>query len=312
MATKQKSAAEKFLESVKTNKPATANGFTTEAAAATTGSALHTKLRNGLKKVNIEGEDLYIAEGDTLLDEAQLEVYALQKEASDKAKAFEAFSDSAGLGKSLLNDEKSRGLVGITQQGKIVRWQPGLALTYCVLKRTFSTTTNYDIVRKNFEQATLDWEATCGIKFQYKPELDNSTNTDPQEVGVIFVVREFNANGSFIAASFFPNDPTFRRRVLIDPSYFLPTGSFDKIGVLRHELGHVLGFRHEHIRSSAPSACPHEKLDDTIDLTDYDSRSVMHYLCGGLGDPALKITAIDKAGAQKVYGLPLNAALFVS
>lgn len=53
-------------------------------------------------------------------------------------------------------------------------------------------------------------------------------------------------------------------------------------------------------------------IDGIIDLTDYDSRSVMHYLCGGLGDPELKITAIDKAGSQKVYGPPLSEALFVS
>jgi hypothetical protein len=306
MATKQKSAAASFLDSIRAD-----IGFQPELVSITTGPTFYDTLRDKLQKVTIEGEDLYIAEGDTLLDEAQLEVYAMQKEASNKAIKSDAFSDSAGLGRSRLTDDRSRGLVGITQQGKIVRWQPGLVLTYCILKRTFSNAANYDLVSKHFEKATQEWEETCGIKFKHQSSLDDSTNTDPQDLGVIFVVREFNAAGQFIAAAFFPNDPNYRRRVLIDPSYYQP-GGFDKVGVLRHELGHVLGFRHEHIRSNAPDGCPDETLTNTTNLTEYDSKSVMHYLCGGLGDPALKISATDKAGAQKVYGLPFSAAFFVS
>jgi len=269
-------------------------------------SNLYQLLRNKLKKVDVDGEELYIAEGDTLLDEAQLEIYAMQKQAVIKACDFEDISDAAGLGKKRLSNDNDRGLVGITQGGKLIRWESGTKLTYCVLKRTFASgTANYDIVRENFMKATEEWEATCGIEFDYKPALDNSTNTDPSDLGVVFVVREFDAGGEFIASAFFPNDPAYRRRVLIDPSYYEP-GSFNKVGVLRHELGHVLGFRHEHIRPAAPDPCYNEDLTDVIDLTTYDSKSVMHYLCGGAGDPQLKITSLDKDGAQKLYGLPFN------
>src|SRR5258705_182690 len=70
--------------------------------------------------------------------------------------------------------------------------------------------------------------------------------------GALFTVRFLDVGGQFIAAAFSPNDPISRRRVVIDPSYFAAQPSFDPIGVLRHELGHVLGFRHEHIRQGAP------------------------------------------------------------
>ena len=93
------------------------------------------------------------------------------------------------------------------------------------------------------------------------------------------------------------------RRVLVDPTFF--TTSFDQVGVLRHELGHVLGFRHEHIRGEAPDVCPDESQTGTVDLTEYDPQSVMHYLCGSMGNKELRITALDKVGSRKVYGPPL-------
>jgi hypothetical protein len=158
--------------------------------------------------------------------------------------------------------------------------------------------------------ATNAWENTCGIKFEHRAALDVTPGSSP--AGALFAVREFNADGSFIAASFFPNDPPSRRRLLIDPSFFAKDLAFDPVGVLRHELGHILGFRHEHIRSGAPPDCPHESLDETKELTKkYDPRSVMHYFCGGVGSKELKITDLDREGSRLVYGPPLATVEFI-
>lgn len=127
-------------------------------------------------------------------------------------------------------------------------------------------------------------------------------------MGVLFVVRYLNQPGTMIASAFFPNDPPSRRRVFIFPSY--AGTSFDKVGVLRHELGHVLGFRHEHIRSEAPAVCQGEDTGFTLSLSNYDPHSVMHYLCGGAGNPGLTITDIDRISAQQVYGPPLTEFSF--
>lgn len=313
MSDHQKSQAAKYLEEVKNQ----SNGrdFYTRGSAVSSfphNNSLYMRLREKLRKVQIDGEILYVAEGDTLLDEAQLEIYSLQKEAANRVIELDRVSDAAGLGRALLTDQSTRGLIGITEGGKLVRWQPGLVLSYCVLKNTFATgDANYKAVCRSLEMATRDWEETCGISFEHKQHLDDSISVNPQDIGVVFVVREFNAGGNFIASAFFPNDPVYRRRLLIDPTYY-STHGFDKVGVLRHELGHVIGLRHEHIRRGAPSSCPDEAIENTEELTRYDSKSVMHYLCGDVGDPMLRISPLDKEGVQKIYGPPLTVTMFVS
>ena len=117
------------------------------------------------------------------------------------------------------------------------------------------------------------------------------------------MVRELDTGGEFIAAAFFPNNPKDRRQLIVDPSYY--TTTFDSVGVFRHELGHVLGFRHEHIRSEAPPTCPNEPLFDAKNLGKYDPQSVMHYFCGQVGSTTLRITDLDRTGSQQVYGPPL-------
>ena len=272
------------------------------------------KLKRTLKKVAIKEadgsvEEFYRVEGDMLLDEDQLGIYALQRDAAEREKALK--KERAALGAGDIGPQIGRSsLVAVTtSQGKFVRWKQGMTLSYCVLKNTFSTEADYNMVVANMKQATWGWESVCGIKFEYKPELDNSTTTKPP--GVLFPVREIDAGGQFIAAAFFPTDPKDRRRLLIDPSYYDPDLGFDKVGVLRHELGHVLGWRHEQIRSEAPAICPDEDTANTVDLTQYDPQSVMHYFCGGVGSRDLAITDVDKIGSQKVYGLPFDSFNYV-
>lgn len=260
---------------------------------------------DGHRVVLIDGETFSVVEGDLVLDIDQKELW--QEAVSTRQSEFSnrIRLQSAGLGETAINQYgiASSELVGIVQAGKLVRWSPGTVLSYCVLKNTFPRMEWYEEVVTNMQLATEAWEAVCGIKFSYVPILDSSMSVRP--TGVVFPVRYIGAGGAFIAASFFPNDLPSRRRLLIDPSYF--TTTFDHVGVLRHELGHIMGFRHEHIRSGAPPVCPHEDITGTINLTNYDPKSVMHYFCGGVGSRNLEITQVDRTGAQQLYGSPLTS-----
>lgn len=255
--------------------------------------------------VHVDGEFLYCVEGDLLFDADELDLYQETQKALQAQREAARFVENSGFGDAELKQfgTQTSSLVGILYGGKLVRWAPGTVLRYCVLRRTFPRDDWYEEIVANMQLATDDWSASCGVSFEHVDSADNSDLLRPPEVH--FPVRHISASGAFIAAAFFPTDPVHRRRMLIDPSYF--NTKFDRVGVLRHELGHSLGFRHEHIRSGAPAVCPDEDTTGTVDLTAYDPKSVMHYFCGNVGSRSLAITDLDRTGAQLVYGPPLSS-----
>lgn len=173
-------------------------------------------------------------------------------------------------------------------------------LAYAVERRSFPTGADawYRAVVRNVQAAAREWESvcsSCGIRFVYMREYDESPTTEK----VNFVVRYHDVKGAYIAAAFFPSDGPLKRYFNIDPSYF--TTEYDKVGVMRHELGHVLGYRHEHTRDIP--GCYYED-NQWRPLTPYDAQSVMHYFCGGGGGLKLAISRTDRAGHRQQYTLP--------
>ncbi len=75
-------------------------------------------------------------------------------------------------------------------------------------------------------------------------------------------------------------------------------------GILKHKLGHILGFRHEHIRVAKFAA--QEPSQNLYPVTPYDPRSIMHYYLppyGGSKEGHLSISDVE--GALYYYGPPL-------
>lgn len=178
-------------------------------------------------------------------------------------------------------------------------WDAGTrkALTFCV-STEFGP--RHPLVVGDMLAAAASWEAVADLDFIYLPAEDgHCTQTNSN---VLFDVRPVDAGGDFLAAAFFPNDPRSDRSVVIDPSSFAldPNDNLTLRGVLRHELGHVIGGRHEHTRPDA-GACFEDS--DWRGVTDYDAFSVMHYpQCNGRGDWSLTLTDQDKSGVACLYG----------
>ncbi len=269
--------------------------------AALAGSRLFARLRTSLRTTVVDGTRYYVAEGDLLFEEAELGLYALRREGNrDIAQVTEGASFRASAA------APPEALVAMVTNGKILRWQPILArnLAYRVVRHSFPDLGSYELVSHSMREAAQAWEATCGVRFHHRADLDEVPGMGPD--AALFSVR-WHDDRALIASAFFPHFPRHRRFVLITPRFFAADLGFDRIGVLRHELGHVLGFRHEHIRSEAPPDCPGEDLFDAQNLTKYDPRSVMHYFCGGVGSRELEITSVDRTGSEQVYGPPLGS-----
>ncbi|MBF5044841.1 matrixin family metalloprotease [Aggregicoccus sp. 17bor-14] len=180
------------------------------------------------------------------------------------------------------------------------RWSDAqkLNLTYCV-SNTFGT--NKAAVVNAMASAAAAWAAAANVKFTYVPAQDAGCTAS--NTAVLFDVNPVNANGQYAARSFFPSTSRSARNVLIDASAFASTRP-TLTGILRHELGHTLGFRHEHTR---PEAATCFEDNNWRGLTPYDSASVMHYpQCNGTAN-TLELTQKDVDGARSLYGAPGTA-----
>lgn len=173
-------------------------------------------------------------------------------------------------------------------------------LTYAIMENSFPLTSQYRIVKRNFTHAAAEWSnhLNNAVKLTHMEKLDTIKNEAHMKSKVSFIIKYTESSSDFVAVAFFPSTDRDAWEINVQSKYFVT--SYDPIGVFRHEIGHVLGFRHEHSRDRAPAACTRENTPvDT--LTSYDRVSLMHYFCGGVGNKKLSFTEKDIFGARYIY-----------
>jgi hypothetical protein len=173
-------------------------------------------------------------------------------------------------------------------------WSPGaaLALTYCV-------SDDFGAEKATVVEAMAagagQWEAaSSGVDFTYVPAQDADCVTGND--AVLFSVEPV-VTSEYVARAFFPSTPDSERNVLVADS--LTTSGWAPENILAHELGHALGFRHEHTRPEA-GTCFED--DNWRPLTPYDAASIMHYpQCNGATED-LSMSSLDREGVASIYG----------
>ncbi|HEU0030657.1 MAG TPA: M57 family metalloprotease [Kofleriaceae bacterium] len=199
--------------------------------------------------------------------------------------------------------DRAEGVTTI-EQGLIVnrvnnqddKWSASQAqnLTYCVDAKSFGS--RYSAVVSAMDSATGAWEATARVNFIHDASQDNNCNA--RNSNVVFDVREVGTT-QYLARAFFPSSSRRSREVLVSTSSFGNISPWTLTGVLRHELGHTIGFRHEHTRPESGTCFEDNSWRA---LTAYDSSSVMHYpQCNGTQKGDLVLTNLDKTGASSLY-----------
>ncbi|MEZ4402820.1 MAG: M57 family metalloprotease [Kofleriaceae bacterium] len=181
-------------------------------------------------------------------------------------------------------------------RGSDDRWSTSAAqrITYCVSQSSFGS--RYATVVSAMDAATAAWEATANVNFVHDTSQDG--NCTSRNKNVVFDVRQVTTN-QYLARAFFPSTSRRSREVLIATSSFGNISPWTLTGVLRHELGHTIGFRHEHTRPESGTCFEDNSWRA---LTAYDSSSVMHYpQCNGTQNGDLVLTNLDKQGARALY-----------
>ncbi len=229
----------------------------------------------------IDGEEKYVVEWDLALTLDELRDYYDHYIDGDR-------DEEAGA-RSSVNRVNNQDDVWANGQQK--------NLTYCVSTNFGSGQAR---IINEMNQAANAWKLVGNVKFIYKASEDaNCTSSNPN---VIIAVQKWNTVGP-VANSFFPSagkGSLFLDLAAADvPSPNAPLVT--SAGILRHELGHILGLRHEHIRNPL-QPCDSEPAT-YAPLTPYDKNSVMHYpQCGGFPNSTMSISALDAAGVHELYG----------
>lgn len=255
-------------------------------------STLFARLQKYIDTVVIHGKTYYLIEGDLLVTQEELAYKIMERKIYTKL-AIRGFQETV-IG------------YNVTTQDTI-KWKH-FPIRYAIDKASFvAANANYDSIRQRMNRAATQWEKVCNVRFVYDNQWDNRGSDALAKVDFIVTCAP-QSQPSFVATAFFPNDPTEKHYLTIYEKYW--TSPYDATGIFRHEIGHILGFKHEHAYNSraVPISCRGDTLHNPewmdpnkLKIGTYDKISLMHYYCGGAGNLAFTFSHFDTIAYKSIY-----------
>jgi hypothetical protein len=186
-----------------------------------------------------------------------------------------------------------------------------LDIVYCVS----TTVPSHSTVVADMATATTDWSNNANVRFRYDSSKDASCNSATSGIDIAVVPTTIPGLAgcgfsrllwSELSGACSSGPGTLQVQYSVLSSFPGITGA----GLLRHEIGHIIGFRHEHPWADDEGGCAEDPTMAMYDLTgrrltDYDQSSVMHYpQCDGVPNVDWSISQLDQRGAISIYGIP--------
>ena len=179
-------------------------------------------------------------------------------------------------------------------------------LVFRIVQESFPSREEYEATAEYFKQAAKDWQDicdSCQITFTGLEPDGNDILSLPANSKEFLIEHDSSINT--LVTSFFPSTPADRRKIILGRDYF-ELGlkkPVDPIGVMRHAIGHVLGYRHA--RSIGGDECLNKSLQTSKRaVQNYDAGSVMRYArCDNLKISSEKFSEADIRAHRELYGL---------
>lgn len=260
-------------------------------------------------EVSVRGKVAYVVENDLFFD-SEAGLYAYYEE-------------------TILNDGWKLAVFQQISTGfePVYSRTEALDIKYCVsdLFQSSYAPFNKNTVVTEAATAMRDWEKMANVRFRYISAQDSTcTETNANVDFAIIPITAPGLSGCATNKKMWsgvglgcPNTAgTTVYGGMLGMNYNLIDAVPSSTGVFRHELGHMLGFRHEHPWKPG-GLCTGEptSLGDTTGrrLTDYDVQSVMHYTGGSCTPTETEyvVSQLDGVGARSIYGMPTSWVMAV-
>ncbi|KAK4450431.1 hypothetical protein QBC34DRAFT_460837 [Podospora aff. communis PSN243] len=157
-------------------------------------------------------------------------------------------------------------MVGLNKE--CPRWVPGSVIKWVALKEGFKTDADAAYAANQLHLACEKWnELNIGVTFEWVTKLQDAS----------FALCHGGDNGSVLASAFFPNGNDLNMMLVYNAAFSMKLWSDNMWKVFTHELGHVLGLRHEFALDINPETGAEFEAFGAVRLGPRNPLSVMAY-----------------------------------
>ncbi|KAK4223341.1 putative matrix metallo proteinase-11 protein [Podospora fimiseda] len=191
--------------------------------------------------------------------------------------------------KALQAKKKNLGAIIVGLNRECPRWVPGSVLKWVVLREGFKTPADADYAAQHLNMACQKWnELDVGVKFEWVKDAADAS----------FALWFGGSQGNVLASAFFPNPNDLNMMLVYSAAFAMPKWKANLWKVFTHELGHVLGLRHEFALDKDPQTGEVREAFKSVQLGPRNENSVMAY---GRNPPEIQQSDVDST--KEFYAL---------